>query len=188
MDAESFTLLALVPPGSAEAEVGRLQAGIFAAQGLLSAMAMPPLVPIAFIATPPPEGAQSGAGALLGELEHSVHAPWRITVGGPAWVSGWLYLGIDSGGMWAGLRSLALARCGGEMQAAPFPAAEGFFLGCGEATPQQRQEIAPAASALSFSSGDLALVRVRTVGSGAWWKDVDWETIDERPLRGRRQR
>jgi hypothetical protein len=39
---------------------------------------------------------------------------------------------------------------------------------------------------MSFSSSDIALVAVRAEGSGPWWRDVYWERIDERPLRGRR--
>jgi hypothetical protein len=187
MDSESFMLLALVAPGSVEAEVGRIQAGIFQAHGFLSAMALPPLVPIAFIAPREPADARPRPRALLGDLERSAGAPWRIQARGPCWVDGWLYLGLDTGGMWAGLRAGALARCGGE-QHALFPVAEGFFLGCGEAPARRREEISPAAPEMSFSSCDIALLRVQAAGGGGWWKDVDWETVDERPLRGRRKK
>ena len=102
-------------------------------------------------------------------------------------MNGWLYLCLDTGGMWAGLRAGALARRGGEPPA-PFPAAEGFFLGCGEADAEQSKTLCPAAPGMSFSSCDIALLRVHTAGSGPWWKDVSWETIDERPLRGRRKK
>ena len=185
MGAEGFTLLVLVAPGSVEAEVGRIQAGIFSEHGLLSAAALPPLVPIAFMTPQPGAAAQPAAAALLRDLERSVPAPWRISAVGPCWVSGWLYLSIDSGGMWARLRAGALALRGGEPDG-PFPAAEGFFLGCGEASTKQREAIRPAAPEMSFSSSDIALVAVRTEGSGPWWRDVYWERIDERPLRGRR--
>jgi hypothetical protein len=173
-----FSLVALAAPGSVEAAVGRLQAGLFAAHGLLSAMALPPLVPLAFV---PP---QPRPRALLAALERSVSAPWRIGARGLAWVDGWLYLGIDSGGTWAALRAAALARCG--EAAALFPAAEGFYLGCGEAGAEQRAAAGPAAPVLVFSSCDIALVDIRAAGSGPWWKEVYWEIIEALPLRGRR--
>jgi hypothetical protein len=184
VDGGSFTLCALVPPGSVEAEVGRIQEAIFSAHGLTSAVALPPLIPIAFLpAHPRGTVAHEPARALLDELDGSVSAPWRVTITRAAWVGGFLCLGIDSGGMWDILR--ARARGGGEADG-PFPAAEGFFLGCGEASAGQRGTIRPPVPALSFTSGSLALVGLETAGGGPWWGDLFWEIIEERPLRGRR--
>jgi hypothetical protein len=181
VDGASCTLCALIAPGSVEAEVGRIQQGIFSAHGLVSAVALPPLVPIAYLAS------EARARELLGELDASVSAPWRIGIAGAVWVSGFLYLGIDSGGMWGVLRARALALRGTE-PAGPFPPDEGFFLGCPEATAEQREAIHPPAPGTRFTSGALALVRIETAGGGPWWSEVSWETIEQRPLRGRRKR
>jgi len=108
MDTEEHHLVALVAPGSVEAEVGRLQASLFAAHGLVSAQALPPLIPVSFIIPGAP------TRGLLVELNHCISAPWRIRVTGTQWVEGSLYLGVDSAGTWAALRTRARELCGAE--------------------------------------------------------------------------
>ena len=182
MSTEEHLLVALVAPGSVEAEVGRLQASLFAAHGLVSAQALPPLIPVSFIV---PGAPTSG---LLVELNHCISAPWRIRVTGTQWVEGSLYLGVDSAGTWAALRTRARELCGAEPPSL-FPAAEGFFLGCGEAAPEERDRIRPAAPAASFTSCVVALVRIETVHAGeGWWREVYWEIAEQKPLRGRREK
>jgi hypothetical protein len=173
-------LVALVAPGSVQTVVGRVQQALFATHGLLSAVALPPIVPVAFIEPP------AKPRAFLEGLERSAAAPWRARTAGAGWLDGWLFLRVETGGLWAGLRAEALAR-GGEL-AGPFPAAEGFFLGCAEARADQRDAIAAPDPAQAFSSADLALLRLETAEGTAWWRAVSWETIEERPLRGRRTR
>ncbi|MGA2974028.1 MAG: hypothetical protein ABSF77_01830 [Spirochaetia bacterium] len=173
-------LLALMAPGSVEAELGRLQAGIFAEHGLVSAQALPPLIPIAFLPDAYPQG-------MLFKLDKAVRAGWRMSVTGPAWVEGFLYMGVASGGTWAGLRERALALRGAERQPL-FPPAEGFFMGCGDASPEQRPLIHPAAPAISFTSGAIAILSISSPrGINEWWRELYWETVEERPLRGRRE-
>ena len=46
---QTFLLCALIPPGSVEAHVGRVQQTLFSEHGLASAQAVAPLVPIAFL-------------------------------------------------------------------------------------------------------------------------------------------
>jgi hypothetical protein len=182
MDTEEHLLVALVAPGSVEAEVGRLQARLFAAHGLVSVQALPPLIPVSFVAP----GARTRG--LLPELDRSIRAPWRIRVTGTQWVEGSLYLGVDSAGAWAALRTRAQELCGAEPPSL-FPAAEGFFLGCGEAAPEERDRIRPAAPAASFTSCVVALVRIETAQeAGMWWREVYWEIAEQKPLRGRRER
>jgi hypothetical protein len=172
-------LVALIVPGSVEAELGRVQAAVFSEHGLVSAVALPPLIPVAF----PPEV----PGDLLATLDRSVAAPWRIRVTGPLWTESALYLGIDSGGMWGTLRRQALALCDPE-PAAPFIPAEGIFMGCGDASLEQRNAITPAAPSLSFSSSEIAILRLDFPhGGGGWWREVYWEFLEQRPLRGRRE-
>lgn len=180
MQTEPVLLLALIAPGSVEAEIGRLQAGIFAEHGLVSAQAVPPLVPIAFLPGTFPQD-------LLFKLDKAVRAGWRMSVTGPVWVEGFLYLCVASAGTWAGLRESALALCGAEHQPL-FPPAEGFFMGCGDASPEQRSLIHPPAPAISFTSGAIAIASISSPrGSDEWWRELYWEIVDERPLRGRRE-
>ena len=171
-------LVALIPPGSVEAELGKVQAAIFSELGLASALALPPLIPVAFISAPPARG-------FLDDLDRSVLAGWRARAAGIAWVEEWLFLAVDTGGLWDGLRARALALAG----AAPlclFPASEGFCLGCVDADPDQRSHIAPMTPELSFSSCSLAVMRLESPRE-EWWREVYWETLEEKPLRGRRK-
>ena len=182
MDLEEHLLVALVAPGSVEATVGRLQISLFAAHGLVSAQALPPLIPVSFV-TP-----GAAARGLLSELDHCISAPWRIRVTGTQWVGGSLYLGVDSAGAWAALRNRAQELCGAE----PLPlfaAAEGFFLGCTEAAPVEHDRIRLEPPAGTFTSCAIALVRIETAHTGeGWWREVYWEIAEQKPLRGRRER
>jgi len=169
-------LLAILAPGSVEAEVGRLQGRIFSECGFASAAALRPLIPVAFLPR------EEAARELLDSLHGSARAPYRIGTRQLAWAGGYLFLAVDTGGLWQALRAGAPG-CGSAL----FPAFEGFFLGCGEAAPGQRQTVPAAPPALSFSSSMLALLRIESpVGPGAWWREVYCETLHERPLRGRR--
>ncbi len=173
-------LVVLIAPGSVEAEVGKVQTAIFSESGLASSQALPPLVPVAFLAgdAPPRD--------LLAEMNRSVDAGWRACITRSTWVEGYLFAGIDTGGAWAALRQCALARCGPETQR-PFPAAEGFFLGCGDATAAQKRLIDPGLPPLAFTSAALALMRLEAPLPGpAWWRELHWETLEQRPLRGRK--
>jgi hypothetical protein len=180
MAAQLSTLVAIAAPGSVEACIGRVQLAIFAEHGLASAAALPPRIPVAFLAAPVPRG-------LLAAAARSVSAPWRVGTTRAAWEQDWLFLGVRSGGMWTAVRDFILAAA----PAAPeplFPAAEGFFAGCGDASPVQRALIAPAVPQLSFSSASL--VHVVLGGDGGrdgWWRALRWEFVETRPLRGRRK-
>jgi len=185
MEMDSFRLVALIPPGSVQAEVGKLQAAIFGRCGLVSSQALPPLIPIRFIA-----GAVSPR-ALLEQLDGAVAAPWRMTTRRLSWARGHLFLEVDSGGTWSTLAEQSRSRSAVEPDAL-FPPEEGFYLGCGDATPAQRDAllrdavIAEAPSA-RFSSCAVAVLEIRTTrGREQWWREVYWEMLEQRPLRGRR--
>jgi len=159
--------------------MGKVQAGIFAEHGLASALALPPMIPIAFLPGAPVRG-------LLEDLEGSVRAGWRVRVAGCAWVEGCLFAVVETGGLWAALRAAAIAAAG-EGPRGPFPAAEGFCLGCTDAEPAARPRIVPALPELAFSSCTLAAMRFESPRQESdWWRELYWETIDEKPLRGRR--
>jgi hypothetical protein len=171
-------LIALILPGSVDAELAGVQAGLFAGHGLSSALAVPPLVPVAFTDAPP--------RGLLSELDAAVHSPWRMAVRGTMWVDGALFAALDTGGTWEALRLRVIERCG---KGTPglFPAAEGIFLGCGDAAEDLRAAIHPEVSDVSFSSCDIALVDFTTGDAAAWWRELYWEIVEQRPLRGRRK-
>ncbi len=174
-------LLAVLAPGSVEAAVGSAQEAIFREHGLVSAIALPPLVPVAFLGDgegdPLPRG-------FLGRVERSVRAPYLFTVTETAWHGGALFLALDSGGVWGALR----AACAPETEGAGlFPAFEGFFLGCVEATRAQRQSIRVEAPEARFSSVNLAVARISTPASGQhWWREISCTIEEEKPLRGKR--
>jgi hypothetical protein len=176
MAALSVHLVAIIAPGSVEAGIGKVQAAIFEEHGFLSAVALPPMIPVTFL----PQG--TAATQLLHDLERGVRAPWRMRTAGIAWEQDALYFRVSSDGMWQSLRERAPA------QPSPlFPVAEGFYSGCIEAEPSQRPLIKPSVPELSFSSAALAVLRISSPrGLDGWWREVTWEYEEQRPLRGRR--
>jgi hypothetical protein len=188
-------LLALRAPGSIEAEVCRIGEGIFRARGFVSAIALEPLVPVAFLDVGPGGALPRG---FLESIDRAVRAQWRITASPAAaarWKGGALFLCLDTGGAWQALRrACARARAG---TPGLFPVAEGFFLGCLEAAGDKRRAVArearqliagpggrPAA-AVAFTSATLAAIRITTPARGSrWWREVSCEVVAERPLRG----
>src|SRR5690349_9304533 len=69
MAALSVHLVAIIAPGSVEADIGRVQEAILEVHGFLSAAALPPMVPVAFLDRfPAPRG-------FLRDLERSARAP-----------------------------------------------------------------------------------------------------------------
>lgn len=181
MPSKQVLLAAMIAPGSVEAAVGKVQAALFAEHGLASAQALPPLIPVAFL-----DAARTVRG-LLQELNGSVTSGWRMRLSGAVWVDGHLYAGVESGGVWTAVRARALQLCGPETGCL-FPAAEGFYLGCGDSPPELRLQIRPAVPEISFSSCTIALVSVRTDPTvSEWWRDVSWEVLHERPFRGRKE-
>ncbi len=205
-------LLALLPPGSIEAAVGRIQNAIFRAYGLLSAVSLPPLVPISF-------ASESEAPRLFESLGGSIPSPYRFKARGYCREGAGLFLGLESGGVWetlrreaegAGTASREGARSAvrpdaGQTDAVPpdagqtdaarpgnspdeprplFPTAEGFSLGCWEATGEKAIGDLPELPPLSFSSCSLALIEISVrSGAGQWWREVYTEVLSKRPLR-----
>jgi hypothetical protein len=180
MPRQPVVLAALFAPGSIESEVGKAQSVLFAEHGCASAQALPPLVPIAFL------DAACAEGSLLREMNRAIAPGWRMRLVGAGWAGGHLFGHVDSSGAWSTLRGCVLARCGAETEG-PFPAAEGFYLGCSELPDAVRTSMVPALPALSFGSGTITLMRFLFSEGPDWWRALSWETIEERPLRGRKQ-
>lgn len=174
--ARTFRLLALLVPGSIEAEVGALQQAVFAEHGFVSAIALPPLVPVRFVAVETPARLPQVPG-------REVPAGYALRVGGLAWSGGHLFLGLDTDGAWRALRGDGRWADGPAL----FPCFEGFFLGCAEAAPEAWDSIVAPAMDRRFSSADIALMTIVVPEEGIdWWSDVRWRIEERRPLRGKR--
>jgi hypothetical protein len=172
----TFRLLALLAPGSIEAEVGALQQAVFAEHGFVSAIALPPIVPVRFVLVEAPTRLPQVPG-------REVPTGFAVRTTGSTWGDGHLFLGLDTGGAWHALRSDERWSDGPAL----VPCFEGFFIGCGEAPPEVRDSIAAPAMDLKFSSIDIALLTIVVPDEGtAWWSDVRWQIEERRPLRGKR--
>jgi hypothetical protein len=172
-------LLALFAPGSVEGEVCRVQDALFARHGLVSSIALVPLIPVLFVPA-------SARDLPLGRLCKSLPAGCRFSTTGLQWVEGGLYLAVESGGAWGALREEARRLCGpGEPPL--FAETEGFCLGCWEALPPQRALMTVQVPTLRFSSCTFALASLTArTAEQTWWREVSLETLSEKPLRCRR--
>lgn len=182
----AYRLLAMLAPGSIEASVARLQQAVFSQGGSVSAIALPPLVPIRFLEA-------GGSGRLPERPGQAAPSRWRASGTGLRKHQGSLFLGLDTGGAWSAVRSDDRYREGEAL----FPAFEGFFLGCleeqaGEDRGCHEEGKRPAAPelntvipAVAFSSADIAILRLEVAQSPPWWQEVAWEIEDRRPLRGK---
>jgi hypothetical protein len=167
----SRRLIALLAPGSAEAEVSRAQNALFAASGLSSAAALPPMIPVGFVG-------ETDAAARLDAIRRGVRAPYLFRSLSLRWEDGGLYLALETGGVWKSLRAL------GGWDEGPFPAAEGFVMGCWEAAPETRRSIDRPIPSFSFSSCSAALVILRAAWEKRdWWRELYTEIVFRKPLR-----
>lgn len=174
--AHTHRLLALLAPGSIEAEIGALQQALFSAHGFVSTIALPPLVPVRFL----PADASPRLPQVPGR---EVNAGFVVRVTGPAWSAGHLFLGLDTGGAWSALRADSRWSDGPPL----FPCFEGFFFGCPESEPGSRDTLRIPSPDRRFSSVDLALMSIAVPADGMdWWSEVHWQIEDRRPLRGKR--
>jgi hypothetical protein len=174
--ARTYRLLALLAPGSIEVEVGALQQAIFSQYGCVSAIALPPLVPVRFL----PADASPRLPQVPGR---DVPAGFVVRVTGPDWSAGHLFLRLDTGGAWSALHADGRWTDGPPL----FPCFEGFYFGCAESEPAVRAGLALPAMDRRFSSIDLALLSISVPDDGAdWWTEIHWQIDDRRPLRGKR--
>ena len=165
-------LIALIAPGSAEAEVSETQAALFADLGLVSAVAFPPMIPLGFVR-------EEEAAARFNALEAGGASPYVFRSAGLRWEGGGLFLALESGGVWDSLRRLA-----GDKENGPFPIAEGFIMGCWEAAAETRNADLGEVPRISFSSCSAALITVLGAWDrGDWWRELYFETTLKKPLR-----
>ncbi len=165
-------LIALLAPGSAEAEVSRTQAALFADLGLASAVAFPPMIPLGFVR-------EEEAAARLNALSAGGAAPYLFRSTVLRWEGGGLFLALESDGVWDCLRGLA-----GDCGDGPFPVAEGFILGCWEAGGEARNAELGKAPSIRFSSCSAALVTLLGAWDRKdWWRELYFEITLKKPLR-----
>jgi len=189
----SLILAALLPPGSIGAEVSLLQDSLFAGFGCASCLALPPLVPLGFLAGPPTGRAWDAAGR---GLSHAMERRGgrgdgqglRIRSGGLGWKAGHLWLAMDCGGVWTALRG-ELDIVDAPSDGPDLPAVEGFWLGCPEIAGDPvaaGKALGTAAPELHFTSCSLGILEVQCASGTVWWREVFWEVVREKPLRVKR--
>ncbi len=163
-------LIALLAPGSVEAEVSRVQETLFADGGFASALALPPMIPLGFISA-------GGAERRLDETARKKAGPFVFRSLGLRRENGGLILSLDTRGAWGSLRADP-----GGWEDGPFAAAEGFILGCWEADAEQKIETEM--PSLVFSSCRIARVHISGPREDReWWKELYVEILQSRPLR-----
>ena len=150
----SFPLVAIAPPGSVEADIGRLQQEVFRRTGCASAVALPPLIPVAFVADETVD---------VGRLARLCPRGAFFRTGALVWQCG-LYLTVDTGGVWEAIRGGFAAASG------PFDVMSGFSLGCWEDKGAQSPKLD--APALKFSSCSVTLMTLTVAGDEPWWREV----------------
>lgn len=174
------TLAALTPPGSIGAEVSLIQDRLFADFGCVSPLALPPIVPLGFLEDVPSGRVWDGAGrGLAGRL--------RIRPMQAAWSGGHLWIALDTGGIWSALQS-GLAAAGPAPDGPDLPAFEGFWLGCREIAGDPDaagRALRAAVPGPAFTSCSLAVLSMECASGGNWWREVHWEVVREKPLRGK---
>ncbi len=172
----------LLLPGNIERAMVDVQRGLFARTALASVMALPPLVPLAFL---PPETAGDRFRAALEGLNS------RFTITGSGYVvkSGALFLdavwddaGLDVRRRLAGRLGEPAAAPSGcppaqTRQPYPFPPYPGILLGAGLPI-DLRPPVEP--PRVRFSSFWYALIRIAsTAAAERWWENCYWQ-VEER--------
>lgn len=202
LDSMRAHLLAVTPPGNAERMLGGIREELFRRHALASALALPALLPLGFLARPEP--------GFPAALERATAAARRLglplEVGGYREEAGALFLQARTQGLWGALREAA-----GRLQPLVpgfLPAYEGFFLAQREHLSNPARALAdlPAPCIRRFFPSALCLLEIDSAepegaeaagaaGDGAapgglapgggrpWWRRVSWEERLRLPLR-----
>jgi hypothetical protein len=213
LEAGSFFLLCLTPPGSVEKEVAALQQTLYARLGLVSGLCLPPLIPLRFLSSE----AEISPGRELGEL---LSAGLRLRTRGYGEAEGCLFWDLDAPRAFTAWRRTLLRSLfppgtrpasGGP---ALFPSHAGFFLarrceqdgrsgtggrntGSGRsehggrsersesaARPRESPELLQPPPELTFPAAALVLIEIRLLAeSRRWWEGLVWEEKKRLPLK-----
>ncbi len=200
MSSVEFLLFGLEPPSNLSRAVRRLQESLYAAWGLVSPLALPPLVPLRF-AAPGEEPSAEALHRLEGELRPSLRGPAaprapRCRTAGWALRQGVLFWELE--GETGPLSSLAERLSPWPAPGPPpFPPLSGFLL----ALPEPGADLGRAAAGLSlplpasFTCLALVLLAVRRLPveplhprperppPRPWYRALEWEEVLRLPLR-----
>jgi hypothetical protein len=173
-------LIALLPPGSVEAEVSVLQNALFDTYGSPSAIALPPLIPVGFVEEGPAAAVRAAEG--LAAVCAAARSPYFFRSRGLQWERGCLFVGMESAGAWELLRASLGASGDG-----PFPVAEGFVLGLWDIGATSAAAPGLAVPSVGFSSCSAAILDIMASWEDErWWRELYVEISEKRPLRGRK--
>lgn len=159
-------LLALRPPGNIERALIEVQQRLFRGYALVSALALRPLIPLAFLDSAPPE-------------PHSVRQDSALTSGGWITSGGTLFLQVEPASL---LRKLAAASGASDAtaRAAPFPCEPALYLASGEPEGTTLAALPlelGAAPELRWVTSWLECMRLTLQEMPAWWDSVSTETL-----------
>ena len=198
-----FLLFGLEPPTNIARRVRQAQESLYAAWGLVSPLALPPLVPLRFARPEAPPTAEALRGMERG-LAAALRAPRaprgpRCRTAGCTLREGVLFWEVD--GELAALQALAGTVSPWPVPPdPPLPAAQGFFL----ALPEGEVDLARAGSSLqlpppaAFTALALVLLSVKRLRpepippsaevppSAPWFRALEWEELLRLPLRKHR--
>ena len=200
-----FALVALRGPSNIEKKVRELQSALYRQSGLSSALALPALIPLCFMA---PRLIPATAGTLRKQLRSAVgrEAPY-LSGGGIAECGGFLFWNLAPRRELQRLqRSCEKVFASGDAQSLDqetaqqpylFPAARGFLLCSLQGRDRDTVPSLEVSQDLRFPVKAAFVLRVRTLGmepgaeeNGAsaeddrsLWKSLFWEKLTEIPLR-----
>jgi len=162
-------LVGLEPPGNVARDLSHFRESLFRRYGLVSALAMPEVLPLAFGEATP---ARSSVGTALGadRIQPGKLETTSLFAVGPA-----LYLGVGGPALpW--LSSLAASLASGQ---GPFPIGLGFFLAILEEpgppdAPLPESEEPPR---LAWAVSTIIDLSLRYADSQRWWSFLECETV-----------
>jgi hypothetical protein len=203
MSGVEFLLFGLEPPSNVARAARQVQESLYAGWGLVSPLALPPLVPLRFAAPAQPPSAKA-LRRLERELGQALRGPAaprapRFRTAGWALREGALFW--EQEGETGPLASLAERVCPWPApEPPPFPPRPGFLL----ALPEPGVDLGRAAAGLSlpapgsFTCLALALLAVRRLvpeplapglepAARPWYRALEWEELLRLPLRKGKQ-
>ena len=176
--AREWWILAICPPGSMERVLNDLRATLFERWGCVSALALPPLIPLAFLAD------------RIDPLEFSLRfmpalGAARFELEGFARAGGYHYLAVGGEGSGALLDAVrAAVPRSGEHPEELFPLADGVLLAGPDLAEERIGEAVTLPAERRFGSYALKLYRVSVrARAECWWEFVSWRAEAAVPVK-----
>ncbi|MBA7681432.1 hypothetical protein ES703_89770 [subsurface metagenome] len=184
-----YRLCALFPPGSVEKEIAQVQEKLFKSWGLVSALALPPLIPLFFL---PPDLPIPDRVKLKAAADPAFYCSTQNLVT----LEGHLFWEVLSSGRLKALKSSIkqlFPRFNQREAPRLFPEFEGFFLSSPEIEQGFKEVITcigslpvirfPAAALSVLTVDNLCSDRHRRLPGSGWWESIQWEEIIAVPLK-----